>query len=277
MVRHRLSYSSVLGALALAGLWSCSSGGTARPLPTPAGGSGGVSGSGGVPGIPGTAGASGSGGYAVAGSGGAVSTPDAALADGGGSSDAAMRDGAAVDGSSRDGAATDGGSALTLMGDFATMGDRLCFKDGQTKNKGNLSPLLSWMGTPPAGTLSYALSLFDTEGNTTHWIIWDMPVTTSMLPAMLPKGVMPAAPAPMGSIQRGSTFAGTTVNPGYFGPGAPGAARRYEFQLWPLKVAKLQVGATTAVNTIRSTTLPANASGMGVILSVWGNQDAVCQ
>src|SRR2546430_11122610 len=52
--------------------------------------------------------------------------------------------------------------------------------------------------------------------------------------------------SPMGSVQRGSTFAGGTTNPGYFGPGAGGAARRYEFQLWPIKTAKLTAGATTS-------------------------------
>jgi phosphatidylethanolamine-binding protein (PEBP) family uncharacterized protein len=280
MNRHRLALLSALGALALDGLAGCTQN-VDRPTPVPVdNGGGGMSGPlGGIPNIPGYAGAGGSGGAPTA-TGGSTPVnpgPDAATVDAAMASDgpAAAGDGPVAGDASSDGGG--GTGALALTGDFTMMGTRLCFKDGQTKNTGtNQSPQLNWTGAAPAGTMSWALSLYDTTGKTTHWVIWDLPLDTNMLPAMLPKGVMPAAPAPTGSTQRGSSFAGGTTNPGYFGPGAGGAARRYEFQLWPLKVAKLQVAATVSVDTLHATTLPANAAGTGVILSVWGNQDANC-
>jgi Raf kinase inhibitor-like YbhB/YbcL family protein len=281
MTAHRFSLVVALGAVALGGLLACNQAATTQPPAVPGvGGAGGQTGPvGPIPPIPGANGwgmpTGGSPADTVGNGGASPSNPDAATSPDSGS----LADGAITDGGGTDAASNDGSSgALTLTGDFTAMDTRLCFKSGQTKNTGsNQSPMLAWMGTPPAGTLSWALSLYDTGGKTTHWVIWNIPADTTMLPAMLPKGVMPAAPAPTGSMQRGATFAGGTTNPGYFGPGAPGAARRYEFQLWPLKVAKLTVGGTTSVDTLHSTTLPANAAGMGVILSVWGNQDASCQ
>jgi phosphatidylethanolamine-binding protein (PEBP) family uncharacterized protein len=274
---QRPSSLGLVGALAF-GVWSCTQTTTRSTPGAGTGGAGGQTGPvGGIPPIPGIVGGSGPTGGAPAGTGGvATGNPDATLSpDGATSPDAAGSDGAVAgnDGGGNDGAA----EALALTGDFTMMGTRLCFKDGQTKNTGtNQSPMLVWTGAPPAGTMSWAISLYDTTGKTTHWVMWDIPLSTTMLPGMLPKGVMPAAPAPMGSVQRGSTFAGGTTNPGYFGPGAGGAARRYEFQLWPIKTAKLTVGATTSVDTLHATTLPMNAAGTGVILSVWGNQDAMC-
>jgi Raf kinase inhibitor-like YbhB/YbcL family protein len=103
----------------------------------------------------------------------------------------------------------------------------------------NQSPALAWTGAP-AGTMSFAISMFDATMRNTHWILWDIPADTTMLPANLPRGAMPAMPA--GATQK-SAFGGT---PGYEGPGAgPGS---YEIEIWALNVAKL----------------PANIAGMSL-------------
>jgi len=111
----------------------------------------------------------------------------------------------------------------------------------------NQSPALAWDGVP-AGTMSFAISMFDATMRNTHWILWDIPMSTMMLPANLPRGAMPATPA--GATQK-SAFGGT---PGYEGPGAgPG---NYEIELWALNVAKLPANiASQSLNTMHMTGL----------------------
>jgi phosphatidylethanolamine-binding protein (PEBP) family uncharacterized protein len=125
--------------------------------------------------------------------------------------------------------------------------------------------------------MSFALSMVDrvNGGTKLHWVMWDIPATAMMLPAMLPKGNMPGPPAPAGMRQRGSTFAGGMTNPGYFGPGAGGPAHPYELKLWAIKVPKLPV-TTETVDVIYGTVLPANSIGAAMI-TVYGNQAAMCQ
>jgi len=85
---------------------------------------------------------------------------------------------------------------------------------------------------------------------------------------------MPGPPAPAGSMQRGSSFAGGTTNPGYFGPGAGGAAHKYELTLWAIKTPKLTVGNQT-VNQLIGMLLPMQSSAK-VVLTVYGSTDAKC-
>jgi Raf kinase inhibitor-like YbhB/YbcL family protein len=204
----------------------------------------------------------GSGGSGTGGSSGAGGSTDSGAGGAGGSADA--------------GGSTEGGGSggpFTLGGDFAMMAMRNCFKSGNTKDTGNTSPEIHWSGVP-ADAMSLAISLFDTTNSNGHWVMWDIPATTTMLPPKLPKGVMPAAPAPTGSMQRGSSFAGGTTNPGFFGPGAGGAAHKYELTLWAIKTPKLTVKAE-AVNDLIKTVLPAQSSAK-VTLVVYGSTDAKC-
>jgi phosphatidylethanolamine-binding protein (PEBP) family uncharacterized protein len=309
MQKDRLALFALITTVGFAGAnWACSSADGKSGNTGGSGGAGGTSGSGGSGGTGGTAGSGGTGGTGgtggfgaggSSGSGGSGGSGGTAGSGGSGGSGGAAGSGGSggsggAGGSGGSGPSADGGAdvgspdgrtpadgavgALVLTGsDFGMMGNRICFKSGQTKNTGNQSPPLSWSGEPPAGTMSYAISLFDTNGPTTHWVMWDIPVTEMMLAPKLPKGVMPAAPAPAGSTQRGSGFAGGTANPGYFGPGAGGGARKYDFRLWPIKVAKLTVPGNASVDAIRTTILPANTIGPPIVLSVYGNQDANCQ
>jgi phosphatidylethanolamine-binding protein (PEBP) family uncharacterized protein len=117
--------------------------------------------------------------------------------------------------------------------------------------------------------MSFAIVLRDTANGNTHWLMWNIPGNVNMLAEMLPKGVMPGAPAPMGSMQRGASFAGGTTNPGYFGPGAD--FRRYDFELYAYKIDKLMVG-NQAANALR-TFLMTSPDRIGMAVQpVWGSR-----
>ncbi|HEY1534277.1 MAG TPA: hypothetical protein VGF76_09665 [Polyangiaceae bacterium] len=96
----------------------------------------------------------------------------------------------------------------------------------------NHSPELDW--TPgPAGTLSYAISLFDESNMYVHWVVWNIPATASMLPGSLPAG--DGAGALTGLKQVSFNGDGT----GYAGPGAN--SHEYLFKIYALKVASISI------------------------------------
>ena len=116
---------------------------------------------------------------------------------------------------------------------------------------GNHSPELDW--TPgPAGTLSYALVLFDQTNGFTHWAVWDIPNTKFKLPASLPTG---EGAGGIVGLKQASFFMNKD---GYAGPGA--AAHVYQFKLYALKVATFPAVATgTDAQTKARTALEASA------------------
>jgi Raf kinase inhibitor-like YbhB/YbcL family protein len=135
------------------------------------------------------------------------------------------------------------------------------FGDGQVLNTfgctgGNQSPQLSWTRVP-AGTQSFALTMFDPDAPTGsgwwHWIVVNIPVSATQLttgasgnPAKMPAGA-----------QETRTDFG---KPGYGGPcPPPGAPHRYVFTLYALKVPKLdldsQASGAMASFTIRQNSL----------------------
>jgi Raf kinase inhibitor-like YbhB/YbcL family protein len=112
---------------------------------------------------------------------------------------------------------------------------------------GNLSPALAWSGAP-AGTKSFALLMHDPDAPTGsgwwHWIVYDIPAGTAAFAAGAgdaKKGLMPA-----GVVQGRNDYGSL----GYGGPcPPPGKPHRYNFTLYALKVAKLEVpgGASAAL------------------------------
>jgi len=95
-----------------------------------------------------------------------------------------------------------------------------------------LSPAISWANAP-AGTQSFVLNMHDMEvarNRTTedqaHWIVWNIPATSTGLPEGVPKGAQLAD----GSYQFSAT--GTM----YRGPGAPanGPPHHYMFEVYAL-------------------------------------------
>ncbi|HLK33332.1 MAG TPA: YbhB/YbcL family Raf kinase inhibitor-like protein [Terriglobales bacterium] len=93
----------------------------------------------------------------------------------------------------------------------------------------NVSPALSWNGAPQ-GTKSFALIVDDPDapsGTFTHWLVYDLPVTT----LQLPENVSPADDLSGGGRQGRNDFRRV----GYGGPcPPPGKAHRYFFRLYAL-------------------------------------------
>lgn len=106
---------------------------------------------------------------------------------------------------------------------------------------GNSSPPLAWTGAP-AGTQSFALTLFDPDERGTpsgwwHWVVYDIPAAVQSLPENA--GVEDSKQLPPGA-QQGRTDLG---NAAYHGP-CPAAGdppHRYTFTLYALDVATLDV------------------------------------
>ena len=208
-------------------------------------GSGGNVGSGGSQ--PGSGGNVGSGGAGPA-SGGQVGT-DGGPGTGGNSGGVdAPRDVAADVGGKADSASDAVAGTFVLSSSTLVMRNTALAFPASASAPMNQSPALAWSGAP-AGTMSFAVSVLDVGRTSTHWIIWDIPASTTMLPANLPRGAMPAMPA--GTTQK-SAFGGM---PGDQGPGAE--AGDYEIKVWALSVAKLPPSiANQALGMMLSTGLP---------------------
>ncbi len=114
-------------------------------------------------------------------------------------------------------------------------------------NGQNVSPALSWTGAP-AGTKSYAVTVFDPDAPTGsgfwHWVIYNIPASTTSLGA--------GAGSQGGMLPSGATQATTDYGAaGYGGPCPPpgDGPHRYIVTVHALKVDHVDVpaGATAAV------------------------------
>jgi Raf kinase inhibitor-like YbhB/YbcL family protein len=106
---------------------------------------------------------------------------------------------------------------------------------------GNVSPQLSWSGAP-AGTKSFALTMFDPDAPTGsgwwHWVVVNIPASATQLAAGASGKSLPA-----GSLETRTDFG----KPGYGGPcPPPGPAHRYIFTIYALKVDKLDLDAQSS-------------------------------
>jgi len=103
----------------------------------------------------------------------------------------------------------------------------------------NHSPPLSW--TPgPSAALSYALVMLDTNITFNHWVVWDIPPSTTMLPESLATTAMLTVPAGAKQV--------SGQGMGYLGPCPSGMLHTYKFTLYALDVATLP-GVTTSSTT----------------------------
>lgn len=102
----------------------------------------------------------------------------------------------------------------------------------------NLSPALSWLN-PPEGTKSFAITLYDPDAPTGsgwwHWLVFDIPVTVSSIPAGAgnpSSGLMPET-----AIQSLNDYS----MHGYGGPCPPegDGIHQYVFTLYALDVETL--------------------------------------
>jgi Raf kinase inhibitor-like YbhB/YbcL family protein len=102
----------------------------------------------------------------------------------------------------------------------------------------NRSPALAWTGAP-AGTRSFALILDDSDapgGTFTHWLLYNIPGTSTMLPEGVAARDFPQARNDFGNLQ-------------YDGPcPPPPREHRYSFRVYALSVPTLDVpeGASAA-------------------------------
>lgn len=107
----------------------------------------------------------------------------------------------------------------------------------------NRSPQLSWTN-PPEGTKSYAVTMFDPDAPTGsgwwHWVAFDIPSTTSGLPAGA--GSPGTEALPVGTVQSMTDFGKT----GYGGPCPPPGhgPHQYIITVYALKTEKLGLDAT---------------------------------
>jgi Raf kinase inhibitor-like YbhB/YbcL family protein len=94
------------------------------------------------------------------------------------------------------------------------------------------SPAISWSNVPQ-GTQSFVLNMHDedvarnkTTDDQAHWVVWNLPATTTSLPEGVPKG----SERPDGSYQISAT------GPMYRGPGAAatGPMHHYMFEIYAL-------------------------------------------
>lgn len=111
----------------------------------------------------------------------------------------------------------------------------------------NVSPPLAWTGGP--GAQSYAIVMRDTDFNDlVHWVIYDIPPSTTSLPAEIPVGYEVDDPAGAKQAElQGQVYS-------YFGPCSPNSVNTYQWTVHALDVATLPgVDMNTSENDIAST------------------------
>jgi Raf kinase inhibitor-like YbhB/YbcL family protein len=130
---------------------------------------------------------------------------------------------------------------------------------------GNQSPALSWTAGP-TGTMSYAIVMHDPDAPTGvgffHWIVVDVPATTTSLPENASIVGMPT-----GAVQAYTDFGAN----GYGGPcPPPGTPHRYEITVYALDTANLGVpaGGTGAFTRFM---VREHSLAIGRAIATWGH------
>ena len=241
-------------AFSLSLLAGCSSGGGASEVGGPAGGTSGVvgggtggstisGGSGSSTGGSSTGGTSGVVGGGTGGSSGSTSNSSAGQAgsdagDDGGGATGGVPGGGATAGTAGENEAGVGDAPSVSTGSFSLTSTTLppngVYPVDNTCAGADLSPPLAWSGAP-AGTMSFAIALRDNNHMTTRWVIWDIPPTTTSLPAALPG--TPDLTTPPGAKQVDWPTKGNGYQ--YAGPCPGGQVHVYEFTLYALNVPML--------------------------------------
>jgi len=200
------------------------------------GGTGGSSGSAGTAGSGATGGAAGSAGSSAGGTGGSGDEGDAGPGPDAGTSQFVLTSPAFDDNA---GCGPDDRDACDLFPD-----DNIGLGTAR-----NVSPQIDWVGAP-AGTQSFAIALHDltfiqNDSPFTHWVVWNIPASSTGLPAELPRGTSPGVPADdTGQIG----FNAGDI--GYEGSGQCGNV--YEFVLYALSTPSFEPSSTDSPDDVEA-------------------------
>lgn len=140
--------------------------------------------------------------------------------------------------------------------------------DGWGETGGNVSPALRWGGAP-AGTKSYAVTLYDPDAPTGsgwwHWQMYNISGTVTSLPAGA--GDPSKKLAPPGAVQTRTDYGLV----GYGGPCPPPGDRphRYVLTVFALQVEKLELPADASCAMV-GFNLNANALAKASVTSYYG-------
>ena len=130
----------------------------------------------------------------------------------------------------------------------ATLADTFVF-NGFGCSGGNKSPALEWSGAP-AGTKSYALTVYDPDAPTGsgwwHWVVYNIPADAKALAAG-------AGTPDGGGLPKGSAQGRTDFGSAGFGGACPPPGdkpHRYVFTVYALKADKIDVPADASAALI---------------------------
>jgi Raf kinase inhibitor-like YbhB/YbcL family protein len=129
------------------------------------------------------------------------------------------------------------GNVATLQVTSTAFDDSQPIPEKYTAQGDNVSPPLQWSGAPQQAR-SFALICEDPDapsGTFTHWVVYNLPPTTTSLDENVPKG----QPMVYGFLQGKNDF----NNVGYGGPAPPpGKPHHYVFKVYALDIILLLQG-----------------------------------
>jgi Raf kinase inhibitor-like YbhB/YbcL family protein len=133
------------------------------------------------------------------------------------------------------------GGSLRLTVTSSVFSSGVDLDDRFTQNGDNMSPSITW-SKGPAGTLSYVVLTEDAGVNRkdpiVHWVIYNIPSTTTSLPQNVPTDATLENGAMQGKNVRGAV--------GYIGPKPPaGQTHPYHFEVFAIN-GRLNVDPATA-------------------------------
>lgn len=120
--------------------------------------------------------------------------------------------------------------------------------DGMGCNGDNISPELEWQGAP-AGTRSFALTMYDPDAPTDHgWWHWTV-VNIPMDVHRLPEGASNEKSLPTGAIELSTDY----KKKGYGGPCPPigSGPHRYVFTIYALDEERINVNQNQTAETFK--------------------------